>query len=291
MSQSLYHYTDGNGLLGILSSKSLWLTHIGYLNDSSEYSHAKVLLRGTLEEMAKDSDPEIVKLAKHLSFWPEPKGEIPALGASRFVASLSMQKDDLSQWRAYSTVGARYCIEFDKEALNALVRNAGLKLEQVDYDEASVRSRIRRIYPDSIAALEAEGKLHRNVQGGFSGKYDGKIVNERVLEEMGPWIKNSKFSSEQEWRIVARGSEATFEGKIHYRVGRSFLIPYLKLRLDPMTSPILAIWVGPSAHPVHSVESIRMLLSSSGWGSASESTRPAPAQILLLKSEVPYRDW
>jgi len=35
----LYHYTDANGLLGILESKEIFLTQSDYLNDSSELIH------------------------------------------------------------------------------------------------------------------------------------------------------------------------------------------------------------------------------------------------------------
>ena len=36
----IWHYTDWAGLNGILKSKQLWASHILYLNDSNEMSHA-----------------------------------------------------------------------------------------------------------------------------------------------------------------------------------------------------------------------------------------------------------
>jgi hypothetical protein len=41
---SVFHYTDGAGLLGILSSKSLFATDYRYLNDVSEGSMIRQLL-------------------------------------------------------------------------------------------------------------------------------------------------------------------------------------------------------------------------------------------------------
>src|SRR3954462_8138065 len=35
----LYHYTNPAGVDGIFKSKSVWLSHSGFLNDSSEYEH------------------------------------------------------------------------------------------------------------------------------------------------------------------------------------------------------------------------------------------------------------
>jgi hypothetical protein len=40
----LYHYTDGNGALGIINSASVWATNIAYLNDKREYDYAVSML-------------------------------------------------------------------------------------------------------------------------------------------------------------------------------------------------------------------------------------------------------
>lgn len=37
--ESLYHYTDAAGLLGILDNNSLYATHVAYLNDSQELAY------------------------------------------------------------------------------------------------------------------------------------------------------------------------------------------------------------------------------------------------------------
>src|SRR6266700_6216266 len=44
----LYHYTSQEGLLGILSSKTLWATRIQYLNDSTEFAYTLALLKKAL---------------------------------------------------------------------------------------------------------------------------------------------------------------------------------------------------------------------------------------------------
>ena len=36
--KKLYHYTNWDGLLGILNTKRLWATHYRFLNDSSEFT-------------------------------------------------------------------------------------------------------------------------------------------------------------------------------------------------------------------------------------------------------------
>jgi hypothetical protein len=37
--EQLYHYTNLNGASGIISSKSIWLTKLEYLNDTTELKH------------------------------------------------------------------------------------------------------------------------------------------------------------------------------------------------------------------------------------------------------------
>lgn len=37
--KTLFHYTTQNGLLGIIESKSLWLSDNQYMNDMTEYNH------------------------------------------------------------------------------------------------------------------------------------------------------------------------------------------------------------------------------------------------------------
>lgn len=35
----LFHYTNAEGLIGIIESQSIWATHYAYLNDSEEIRH------------------------------------------------------------------------------------------------------------------------------------------------------------------------------------------------------------------------------------------------------------
>ena len=44
----IYHYTDLNGLLGIVGSNSLWATHFSFLNDSNELIHGMNCLENAL---------------------------------------------------------------------------------------------------------------------------------------------------------------------------------------------------------------------------------------------------
>lgn len=91
------HYTDQRGPLGILESDELWLTHIQYLNDSREFSHALDLVRAAIVKRATvgvgSEGATLTEVSKAV------EGDIQNFNVC--VASLSEDGDDLSQWRAY----------------------------------------------------------------------------------------------------------------------------------------------------------------------------------------------
>ncbi|MCX2944386.1 hypothetical protein ORG37_14910 [Rahnella perminowiae] len=45
----IFHYTDLNGLKGIIESGSLWATHFSFLNDSNELIHRMNCLENALQ--------------------------------------------------------------------------------------------------------------------------------------------------------------------------------------------------------------------------------------------------
>jgi hypothetical protein len=145
----LYHYTDQRGLLGILDSKSIWATHVRYLNDSSEYKHGLDIVRRLVREFTIDLSSVITGESSGVA--SERTGAImrEVMGGtldlvdkmSVFVASffdstgdfsgLHHQDagDNLSQWRAYSKGSAGFSLGFDKEALISHLRQQSDELE------------------------------------------------------------------------------------------------------------------------------------------------------------------
>ena len=54
---SLYHYTSGDGLIGILRNKSLWATDINFLNDHREFELGSKLIG----DLSKVKVQELIK--------------------------------------------------------------------------------------------------------------------------------------------------------------------------------------------------------------------------------------
>src|SRR5262249_37150111 len=94
---SVFHYTDSAGLLGILSSRSLFATHYRYLNDISEGSLIRELILPILEN------------------------EIIEINFCLHTEENTIKHGLLSQWRGYAG-SAGFAIEFDEPELCELIR-------------------------------------------------------------------------------------------------------------------------------------------------------------------------
>jgi|WetSurMetagenome_2_1015567.scaffolds.fasta_scaffold202366_1 hypothetical protein len=137
----LYHYTDQTGLLGILESKSIWATHVRYLNDASEFTHGLSIaaqcikaIRINLESNLKGFPDDTSRLnARHkaedimledISHFLSDLQKVPVYVACFFddeenehLLESQGVGDNLGQWRAYSKKSTGFCIGFDKNSL------------------------------------------------------------------------------------------------------------------------------------------------------------------------------
>jgi hypothetical protein len=93
----LYHYTSADGLLGILSTGTLWATQIRFLNDTAEFTFARdALVREAYVRSARLRHPLVKRIVTREIRRVE-HGHIPA-----YVVSFSERGNMLSQWRAYA---------------------------------------------------------------------------------------------------------------------------------------------------------------------------------------------
>ncbi len=143
-SRCLFHYTSGEGLIGILQSGSIHASHYGFLNDRSEGASLREILlpylvSETREFLPKLVDAGIIKaelLAAHGDGYYE--AEVAKMFDSMasatdkvapyFIASFCMHEEGtdhhsdglLSQWRGYARGG--FAVEFDEFELDALTK-------------------------------------------------------------------------------------------------------------------------------------------------------------------------
>jgi hypothetical protein len=89
-----FHYTTGEGLIGIIESGSLRATQIARLNDSKEFIYSGEELQKAIQEHRKTgiSPQSDFIFSKMLSLLEQPNSEI----AGAFVTCFTEEDDDLS---------------------------------------------------------------------------------------------------------------------------------------------------------------------------------------------------
>jgi hypothetical protein len=311
---SVFHYTDSAGLLGILSSKSLFATHYRYLNDVSEGSLIRDLILPILEDEITEINSKLRERSLLRGFYETHGVRGNRLQAEGFYTSLVNSLDDttppfvlsfcahteektikhglLSQWRAYAG-SAGFAIEFDLDELNKLMKVESdtfaypvLKPDYVrykGYDELFDRNMYRGVAGELIRRMF--WKSSRDVSDITGEKeLDPVILN---FANTAPFLKDEGFQEEQEYRIVAGRvdqdkitPEATRRVKeIKFRSKEGLIVPYIELFEGVSRDlPVISIIVGPHPFQDKQEAAVRMALKSTPF---------SKAQVRL--SAIPFR--
>lgn len=226
-SSIIYHYTDVNGLLGMISTGKIWATHASRLNDSSEYDHGiKVVADCVRKSMPATSRTLVDKILSEFKM------------VDTFVASYSTKPDLLSQWRSYSGGGVGYCLGFATEGIASLDHRTPL-LEPV-------------IYRDS-QAQEVISTMLKRVDDFFQNNEFGEVEVGFLLGTVGATlanlactIKHPAFEEEAEYRQFYQLGATELVLDVKFRNGRFGLTPYVDVPFIVDGSlPLISVTIGP----------------------------------------------
>lgn len=223
----LWHYTNAAGFLGIFRSGKLWATNTDYVNDASEIRYARHLVLRAVNSRASAINREEHKLLSLLC------GHIFS-GFTRpiFLTSLSAEKNELSQWRAYGGSSGSFALGFNSEQLvAAIAKNTDTRfnLYKCIYDED--RSFI--LCQNFIESLLQEFRARRQVHTATgSGEETRDLIDEavRIFDRLAPLIKHPDFAKESEWRLVSDPVDL-IKRPIRLREGRTRVVPYIELTI------------------------------------------------------------
>lgn len=296
MDELVYHYTDANALLGILRKGELWCTHISYLNDSLEYKLSLSLYGDVLRAISKESheDPLIKEFASEalrIHEYPRSSRSILVDRWRYFVACFSTKDDDLSLWRGYTSSGPKFCLAFKKAELAKLDDLRGFKFSAVSYDTESAKATIRADFLEQArlyCSRVGPDKYERSVQMIIVTSY--YAIEDQIMNKLSPTLKDPSFEDESEYRLYSvpdGGGMGRHKLDYDYRVGKSFLVPFAKLSLAGLESPLHSIRVGPTPHPEESIAAVKRLLSEL----PVESPFSPAFHLPVIGSSIPYRDW
>ena len=229
--RSLFHYTDANGLIGIIETQSLFATHADFLNDSTECRSILAVLLPRLEAELRELTPTLVERGIfHPSvqtdygdaiYRQEAENMLRAMvqaannTAPFFITSFCIHEPGtqayehglLSQWRGYARGG--FAIEFDELGVDRLNReeNERFRYAGILTDSVSYRDHEKSVPADRFSGLA--GAL---LKGLFPESVEklSEVVGKKVIDDfarsflsIAPFLKDATFEEENEFRIVA----------------------------------------------------------------------------------------
>ena len=264
--ETLFHYTNQAGLIGIISTSTMWATMIRYMNDAAEYQLAFEICRRQIKEVSEvlDRGIEFSKVLEN-TLWAKERMNL-------CVASFSGLDDRLSQWRGYAGGSAGFCLGFEPQRLAELAAEskptsfflAPCIYDSTDQDEA-VRDLVMIVLDHALQKEKLETKAYINIQSDFP--------------RLAARIKNDAFHEEAEWRLISE--DGVNSDCLRFRPGPSMIIPYSVIDLGANCDALRSITVGPTAHPKLALEAVETLLMSKG----------IRHQVDVRMSKSPYRAW
>lgn len=256
----LYHYTNQDGLLGILKESTLRATKIQYLNDASELvrplQFAKEILKERRNKLG-EHEPERGKVEEMLY-------EVDASPDINIcVFAFCTEGDRLSQWRSYGIPGPGYSIGFSSAKLDETLTPLGFKLHPCAYYE----------YDDQYKIIK------EFINQSIESTTPRQFIKELLIKASA--IKHTAFEDEGEWRLVSTAPRSYGDSEFGFKSGLSTVVPYYSLPLDP--SCIVEIIVGPSPHPE--------LARGAVGGLRFRYNLKAVDQWHIKSSKIPFRNW
>jgi hypothetical protein len=262
----LFHYTDLDGVRGIFTSRTLWLSKFTSTNDISEIFLAVEHFRAFVEQKADDFTREEGAFLKQAA---------DDLGGFRrtniCIASFCEQNDLLSQWRSYGNDGRGIALGFNGAKLLALAESHALSLYRCVYDPAAHERIASDLVNTLLRAYRAEPPEsdadRRRMIDDFSAAF----------LRVAPVIKDHRFAEEREWRLVSNPVTFDDPAMIAVMKGNRASVK-LTLALHSVPAIVEHVTIGPTLDPDNVSDAIEVLSRRNGF---------AVEKISI--SEVPYR--
>jgi hypothetical protein len=292
----LYHYTNANGLIGILRSKTIWASSIHHLNDTQEYKHAVGMISDELKKRIDEVNPFTLHPGHPIESLHLLQENLHSLEKTTvYVASFSEQKDVLSQWRGYCKEGDGYSIGFMPQILTCL-NGKGHQLVKCVYRPEDQRSLCNALI-DSYLEIDAKFVGKRTLW-----RHGSKSEWRTKFSLLAAAIKHEGFQEEVEWRLVGKEDDNII---VEFRSGRSGVVPYIEIRLveDETNVPVAELVIGPTDDKEASLIGARKIMERYACKELTNRLFPSrpisePLQIaspglvdyLITPSTTPYRN-
>jgi len=286
--KTLSHYTDVDGLKGILETGSLWATNVGFLNDSSEFRYGVELCQEISTRLISKAKNDIVKSA--LEATQRQIESVPTL--EDYVCCFCEDGDLIGQWRGYTNRGKGYSISFDFNRLSRNLAQTAL-LNKIIYDrkvQLNILKDVFKIVIDHIDFRQANGRP--------CSDWNLNSLSENMRDAFHFWIsrfKHPSYSEEREWRLVLHrytndDDEKRFprpwgNNDLEFRAVGANLAPYDVIPFNEPRNvrkdyyPVKKIIIGPTHDRQLSEEGLKRFLA-----------KLKRKSISVVHSKIPLRD-
>lgn len=263
--ERLYHYTNFNGLMGIVESRALWASDIRYMNDSAELKHTADLIRAEVTKRMAAGHPRPDLLNQFLD-WVTHR---ITNGHMLFAASFRANGNLLSQWRGYSRLGKGVSIGFDPGYILRCAGEQGFQIGRCiyscDQQEKLIGQVIDAVERQAFARMSAADGSDDDAEPTSFHEVFEKIESD--LLRIAAILKHPSFREEEEWRIVSPVITEYLQAPVRFREGASMLVPYIQFRLNSADNGPIALqhlFLGPTPNKTISMNSLTMYLAKNG---------------------------
>jgi hypothetical protein len=280
----IWHYTSGDALLGVVETGTLYATQVSCLNDSTEIRYGAKLLRDAFMNIQTDAMEEKLLLERIIKVTVEEPAAPTNLPSAWFVTCFSKEKDDLSQWRAYSGGENGYAIAF----LASGFFGRGSIVARVNYDEEQHKQVAENVANATISFFKEglyarpTGEINTATVDAWATEFLG--VWERLVGRLAPMVKNPAFRGENEYRIVHE-LQVHEMWQLRFRQKQTLMSRHLPLIFPPpnyatqsQLLPIMEVMVGPSRHKEISRVSVETFLRQKGYPAVPVTMSKSPFQ-------------
>lgn len=185
------HYTNLQGLIGIVENNELWLSDHRFVNDELEYEYGKQLSVSVISEMVNSEENS--EFSVFLQRMQESIQKPSSQGV--YIGSMSFSADNLNQWKGYGNSSESLCIKFegDFELWNA--RNSHpthIRQQKVIYDECEQKELIKAI----VNIFKEHFNEFKQLPHPFLSDLAWLIESQFIL------FKHPEYASENELRLT-----------------------------------------------------------------------------------------
>lgn len=289
-SDTIYHYTSPQGLLGILENKEItfWFSRYDCMNDISEGKNVLEIYKDVCEELIneKNMDNDFVKAIKGIEvdekelFVTYSKDNkmfnAKSSYAEKYICCFSKNQDSLPMWNYYTkagrcegyNIGVSFFETQHKGIQEYFGKDYSFRLYRVIYNEDDKKSVLRK---------EIE-ECYEKYKSGFVSLNSIKTILIQLLNNCSLIFKNNSFRHEEEIRAVITIPKESKERRfdIKYRPVNGYIVPYIEGSFPKEI--ISEITIGPLLKDKIALNTMNDLLKSRGYDS-----------VEVFNSDIPIR--